>query len=92
MLRIARVLLVAVLAGTGGGVRADPPKTLNRIRIGGEGQSVWRVLFSPDGAKFAAHSRTGVVRLWAAADGRSVGNLPANGPAGGLAFAPDGKQ
>lgn len=92
MLRLTRLLLVAVLAVSGGGLRADPPKALTPTRLAGGGEPVVRVLFSPDGAKFATQDRAGVVRLWAAADGRVLGSVPSKGSPAGLAFFPDGKQ
>ncbi|MFO0799720.1 MAG: hypothetical protein U0804_19795 [Gemmataceae bacterium] len=92
MRRITTGLLLAALAATPAARGDDGPTKLTPKVLGGAGDPVARVLLSPDGNTLAAQDRTGRVRLWATADGRTLGTVLSAGAPAGLAFFPDGKQ
>jgi uncharacterized protein (TIGR03066 family) len=87
----------AVQIGVGASVGGRPAPGAQKaylVSIIGQGASVWRVAFSPDGATLAAcvGGKEHPLKLWDVATRKSTGDLIGHeGFVACLAFAPDGK-
>src|SRR5579871_2354588 len=55
-----------------------------------QGDAALALAVSPDGKTVAAAGKGGGIRTWSAADGKPLASIPA-GPAGALAWTPDGR-
>lgn|ERR1041385_7495222 len=67
------------------------PLGLRTLKGFSHGDTIYNLMFSPDGRTLATASRDGTVKLWDAASGQLTATLRHDSGAAWLAFSPDGK-